>query len=370
MNLQARRAAEQRRLRGKGVVLLLVLALLVAFSVATYRKTFQSAVVVQVEVDRAGLQLNEYGDVRVRGALVGRIGSISQRDGRAVIELALDPDSARGISSASQVRILPTTLFGQKYVELVPPSADRAGRALRDGDLLVEARGAAAVEIGALLDRLEPVLSAVRPQDLMLTLDAVATGLDGRGEKLGRIAVDTRALLAGFDASLPLLVRDLRLLARVSTQYAAIAPTLLEALDDLSVTSATVTGRKAAIATLLAEVTRFSGIGQAFLERNTPALASVVRDARPVASLLSRYSPEFGCLLAGLRIAERAAATPFTDGTFHVRMILGKPVRGYTAKDLPLFGNAGRGPDCVSLPRATGPVPAFGSAVDGVGSAR
>lgn len=348
MSVEVRRTAQQRRLQAKGVVLLLVLALLVAFSVATYRKTFQSSVRVQVEVDRAGLQLNENGDVRVRGALVGRIDSIRQQGDHAMIGLALDPEAARAISSASQVRILPTTLFGQKYVELVPP-ADGAGRAVREGDVLIEATGAAAIEIGALLDRLEPVIAAVRPQDLMVTLDAVATGLDGRGEKLGWLAVDTRALLADFDESLPLLVRDLQLLARVSTQYAAILPDLLGALADLSVTSETIAARKTAIGSLIAEVTRFAGVGDEFLEQNTPALASIVRGSRPVAELLGQYSPEFRCLLAGLRIAERAAAGPFEGGVFGVHMTLGAQGKGYTAKDRPTYNHVGDGPSCAGL---------------------
>jgi phospholipid/cholesterol/gamma-HCH transport system substrate-binding protein len=346
----AREVAERRRLRWKGLVLLVVVVSLVALSVAIYDKAFEDVVRVRAEVDRAGLQLNENGDVRLRGALVGRIESVRSDGDHAEIGLALRAGAARAVPAGSTVRILPTTLFGQKYVELVPPST-RTGRSVRAGEVLREDRGGVAIEVGALLDRLEPVLVAVRPHDLAVTLDALATGLEGRGDKIGRLAVDTRALLAGLDRSLPLVVEDLALLARVSTRYAAIAPDLLRALDDLSVTSATVTSRKAAIAALLAEVTRFAGVGRGFLDRNAPALASIVRDSRPLTRVLARYSPEFRCVLAGLLVAEKAASGPFVDGIFHVRMTLGKQAKGYTAADRPRFEHVGKGPSCVGLPR-------------------
>jgi phospholipid/cholesterol/gamma-HCH transport system substrate-binding protein len=353
------------RLRLKGLVLLTVLALLAALSVAMYDKTFHRVVRVRAEVARAGLQLNVNGDVRLRGALVGRIASVSRSGDHAVIGLALEPDAARAVPDGSTVRILASTLFGQKYVELVPPA--HPGAAVHDGDVLAEDRSGAALEVGAVLDRLEPVLTAVRPHDLSVTLDALATGLKGRGEEIGALAADTRTLLAGLDSSLPQLVTDLELLARVSTQYAAVAPDLLGVLDDLSVTSTTVTARKVAIATLIAQVTRFSGVGRAFLARNAPALAALVRDSHPVTGVLARYSPVFGCLFAGLLNAEKPVAETFAGGLFHVHMTLGKQAKGYTAADRPEFGNLDRGPDCGRLPHPTGVIPDFASSKDGVG---
>ena len=111
-----------------------------------------------------------------------------------------------------------------------------------------------------------------------MTLDALATGLEGRGEKLGRLGTDTRALLADFDAHLPQLVGDLRRLGDVSTTYADLAPDLLQVLRNLSVTSATVSEQKLAIAVLLREVTEFADLGSDFLDRNAPGMAA----SRPV----------------------------------------------------------------------------------------
>ena len=87
-------AAEARSLRVTGLVWLLVLALLVALSVATYNKAFDGHVTVVVDAPRTGLQLNVGGDVRMNGAIVGRISGVSATDDGARVELQLDGDDA------------------------------------------------------------------------------------------------------------------------------------------------------------------------------------------------------------------------------------------------------------------------------------
>ena len=112
---------EHRRLQLAGVVLIATLAALVALSIAIYNKKFTNFTTVTVKAERAGLQLAKFGDVRMHGALVGRVSSIESDGKQAVITLSLSPDAARTIPDDVSVRILPTTLFGQNFLELVPP---------------------------------------------------------------------------------------------------------------------------------------------------------------------------------------------------------------------------------------------------------
>ena len=94
-----------RLLEAKGVALLVVLTLLVWLSIAVYQKKFVSTVDIEVHTERAGLQLNTNADVRMRGALVGRVTGIDVEDGEAVIRIALDEDQLR-------VHLLSTTRAG------------------------------------------------------------------------------------------------------------------------------------------------------------------------------------------------------------------------------------------------------------------
>ena len=54
--------AEHRRLLYAGVAFMLVLAILIAFSIAIYQKVFTPVTTVTVKAERAGLQLPKFGD--------------------------------------------------------------------------------------------------------------------------------------------------------------------------------------------------------------------------------------------------------------------------------------------------------------------
>ena len=112
---------EQARLLVAGVVFLVVSALLIALSVAIYNKTFDKVTTVVLEANRAGLQLAKHGDVRYDGVLVGQIRDIDQDGDLAIITLGLEPESAEAIPADIDASILPTTLFGRKFVSLLPP---------------------------------------------------------------------------------------------------------------------------------------------------------------------------------------------------------------------------------------------------------
>src|SRR3954462_6781281 len=107
---------EHPRLLVAGVVFLTVIALLIGLSIAVYQKKFERVTMVTIHADRAGLQLSRFGDVRLNGALVGQVRSVGEEGNEAVIEVALAPDEARQIPQNVGVQIIPTTLFGQKFV--------------------------------------------------------------------------------------------------------------------------------------------------------------------------------------------------------------------------------------------------------------
>ena len=81
------------------------------------------------------MQLNVGGDVRMNGAIVGRVSGVDGHRRGAVVELQLDGDEADRIPRHGHRAILPTTLFGQKYVELRSPRRPGEGH-VRDGTVL------------------------------------------------------------------------------------------------------------------------------------------------------------------------------------------------------------------------------------------
>ncbi|MGH3623245.1 MAG: MCE family protein, partial [Sciscionella sp.] len=172
-----------RRILGLALVAL-VLGFL-AFTVAVYNKAFSPVVAVTVHTDKVGNQLLPQADVKVRGIPVGEVRAIKGSADGAELSLAIQPDKAAMLPDNVSVRLLPKTLFGDRFVDLQIP-ARRSGEPLSDGDRIFQDHSARATELDTALNNLMPVLQAVQPQKLSATLTAVSTALRGRGKQLGR----------------------------------------------------------------------------------------------------------------------------------------------------------------------------------------
>ena len=346
-----------------GVLLLAAAAGLVALSVLAFNQVFTPASYVTVHTHRAGLQLLPGSDVKVRGLIVGSVAGITSDGDGADLRLRLDPDQAERIPSDVTVRLLPKTLFGEKYVDLVLP-AQPAGTHLTDGAVIAEDQTRTTLEIDEALDDLLPTLRAVPPADLNRTLSALATALSGNGEQVGRMIEDVDHYLAAFNPHLPRLAHDMEALARFSGTYADAAPALLRTLGNLTVTSNTVVDEKQQLSSFLDEVTGAADATGDLLARNGDTIIALNRVSRPLTSLFARYSPEFPCFFRGYAglVPRIHAAVPKTPGLNHSAHVIVEFVPSYptyqTPIDLPEFKDK-RGPSCYGLPHPPMRLPVF-----------
>lgn len=354
--------AEHRRLVVAGVAFLTVIALLMALSIAVYQKTFQDSTTVTIKADRAGLQLAKFGDVRLNGALVGQVRKIDQDGKEAVITVALQPADAKQIPDNVSVEIMPTTLFGQKFISLVRPD-DPSSTPLKDGDVIPASRVDTNVELSRILANLFPLLRAVRPADLNATLNALATALGGRGEQLGETMDELDTYLGRIGAHLPTLREDLIKLADVADIYDLAAPDLLAALRNVTTTAQTVVDNKKQLGTFFSDLQGVADTSSRVLGDNETNLIRLGQLTEPMLKLLAVYSPEFPCLIKGAaRYAPRLART-FEGNQVKQYIEFGTPqYRAYDERDRPTYGEVGHGPWCLGLPNP--PVPAPPVALD------
>src|SRR3954468_22515918 len=188
--MTSRRAATIRR-RVQGLAFLVVLALLLGLAVATYQKAFTDVAHVTLKTDTAGNQLQEASDVKVRGVIVGEVRDVKASTKGAIIDLAINPDYLHEIPGNVSARLLPKTLFGERFVNLQIPDSP-SQKDLADGDVIGQDRSSNAIELQKVIDDTLPLLQAVQPQDLSYTLGAVADALRGRGNSLGENLASTR----------------------------------------------------------------------------------------------------------------------------------------------------------------------------------
>ncbi|WP_199199212.1 MCE family protein [Amycolatopsis sp. CA-128772] len=298
-----------------GLVFLLVAALFIAFTLAVYHQAFTPVTLVKLETDRVGSQLRTGGDVKVRGMLVGEVRSVLAKGDHAELELALDPDKTPVIPKNVSARLLPKTLFGERYVALQLPEAPEAP--IKAGDVIPQDRSSAAIELQKVLDDVMPLLQAVQPEKLSSTLTAVSAALEGRGKQLGRTLVQLSDYLGKLNPSLPDIKADITGLANVADTYDRAAPDLLQALSDLTTTSRTIVDQRAQLADLYATVTAASVDLTSFLQVNEDNLIRLTTAVQPTLDVLAKYAPEYPCLMRQLAESVPRAELAFGKGTAH-----------------------------------------------------
>ncbi|MEU5228917.1 MCE family protein [Streptomyces anulatus] len=341
------------RRRLAGVTFLLVPAVLVWVSVSVYEKDFTDDATVTVRTGAVGNEMHDNADVKLRGVVIGQVRSIATDGDGARLTLAIARDKLDQVPADVTAQMLPTTLFGARFVALVPPRIP-TGSTLRAGAVIPQDRSSNAIELEQVLDNVLPLLTAVKPEKLSATLNAVSQALEGRGERLGETLTTLDGHLKKFNPQLPTLNADIKELVKVSTLYADAAPDVLDALTDATVTSSTLADQEARLAGLYGTTTAAAQDTTSFLRENKDNLIRLSAAGRPSLELLAEYAESFPCTLrtmAGFVPAMDKALGKGTDEPgLHVS-IKSVPSKGkyVPGKDTPVYSASG-GPACYSVP--------------------
>jgi phospholipid/cholesterol/gamma-HCH transport system substrate-binding protein len=339
------KAVLKNRALGVAFVLMMLAGVWAVNGVFTHK--FTDFARVNLKTDHIGLQLPSNADVKVRGDIIGQVLQTTTSKGGAVLTLGLDPKTIGSIPENVTAQIIPKTLFGEKYVSLTIPKQP-SSTALQRGDTIDQTK--LPIEVEKVLDDIYPLLRTVQPAEINYTLNAIATALEGRGDKLGQNLQILNSYLVRFNPKVPKLVADLKLLGTVSDTYADVMPELAATLRNSVTTGNTLLGRQARLHSFFDQVSSFSDTARGFLDANGDNIVELGRVSAPQLALLRQYSPEFPCMLGGIvKIAPRLAQT-FRGFVFHINLrTLPKQPQGYTAKDRPVYG-ATNPPYCGTMP--------------------
>ncbi|MEV4144481.1 MCE family protein [Amycolatopsis sp. NPDC049691] len=360
------------RTRVVGLSYLLVVAGFIWLTVSIYQGRFTEFVGVRLLIDRVGNQLEKNSDVKYKGVFVGTVKQISTRGDGAVVDLGLVPGLAAEIPQGVSARLLPKTLFGERYVNLVdPPTA--GGRGIADGTTIPQDHSSQAVELNEILDNLMPVLTAIKPEKLSMALTSIAQALTtAGGENIGTTIVSLDTYLDGIEPSIPALKNDLQMLPKLLQTYQKAAPDLVDALDTLTTTTGTLAGYREHLAAIFGTVRTGAADLSSFLEVNKSNLISLSASLAGNLGILARYSPEFPCLFRQLSSLAPRIDRAFGKGQadphqLHVSISVGTTRGKYVpGRDEPRFDDD-RGPRCYPYvsPGRTSQYPADGPLRDG-----
>ena len=339
------------------LILLVAIAVFVFASAAAFRGTFRSYVPVTLTTDRAGLVMETNADVMLRGVKVGRVGQLSTDERRASLQLEIDPEQTRYIPANVQAQISATTAFGSKFVELVDPPSPSPARLAAGAELRSQS---VSTEINTVFENVVELLEIVDPLKLNAVLTAVADGVRGQGDRMGRSITDLNEVLLALNARSETIKENWKSLRGFTETYDAVAEDIVGTLDALSTTSTTVTEHASALDALLLNVVGFTKAGTELLAASKDDLVESVNTLEPTTNLLLEHNPVYTCFLQGTTwyLDNGGYAAWGGDGRtlqLDVALLLGNDPYAYP-EHLPVVaakGGPGGQPGCGSLPDAT-----------------
>ncbi|MDH6198061.1 phospholipid/cholesterol/gamma-HCH transport system substrate-binding protein [Mycobacterium frederiksbergense] len=329
-----------------GLTTVTVIAAIITGAIVLFRGGAVSTASVTVISPRAGLVMNPDAKVKLHGAQVGKVVAIDTLpDGQAAIRLAMNPDHLQLIPANTGVEIASSTVFGAKFVQLVPPE-DPSQETMYAGQVLDTRH--TTVEINTVFQQLVSVLSQIQPEKLNQTLGALAQAFDGRGDKLGQTMVDLDSMLAKIAPSLPTVSHEMAVAPHVFSAYADAAPDLMDTARNATQLSNTLVDRRNDLDTLLISAIGLADVGNDVVATNSAAVTDAMRLLVPTTNLTNQYNPALNCALKGLEPLAMGPPVPLPGVMLLDSFLLGTERYRYPG-NLPKVAATG-GPQCQGLP--------------------
>jgi phospholipid/cholesterol/gamma-HCH transport system substrate-binding protein len=336
---------------------LIVVVLIIAGGVLTglaFNRDLQPYAHVTLISDRAGLVMDPWAKVKLRGVEVGRVTSIQPSDPVA-LKLELFPGKLNYIPANVEAQITAPTAFGAKYVELVTP-ADPSPKRLAAG-AVIKSRNVS-VEVNTIFDNLVGVLNQIDAAKLNAVLSALGEGFRGKGEALGQATTDLNQVLLAINPRSATIRADYRSLKGFSDTYSAAAQDIVTVLDAATTTSSTITDNSQALDSLLLDLTGLSHSGIDLIGPAKNNLVNGINVLEPTTRLLMKYNPELTCLLVGgkhvldMGLVDIAGGRNGRSLIGDAGLLFGDDMYKYP-ENLPINGakgGSGGAPSCGSLP--------------------
>ena len=252
---------------------------------------------VNVVLGQVGQNVTSGSDVKVRGVVIGKVGTISlDKNLRAVAELVLRPQHR--LPERSTFVVTGKTLLGEKQVEVVFDGGFDKGPFLAQGATVSDSDRV--VEFQDVLAEVAELFEAIPPDDLATVIDEGIGAFDGQGPQIAR-AIDQgkRATDVGvrtLDDQVP-ATRDLSLVAEtfgtIGKDFNALGRESLRGLPTLS-------DNQAETRAALDSLRRFARVLDVTLEIERPDFDRMVIEGDSVTRMLFVYRPELGQTLSGL----------------------------------------------------------------------
>ncbi len=348
-----RKEFTRRELALRGLVTLVGFALFLSFVFLRSTGTYGGPEKVSAQLADAGGSLSDGADVKLRGVIIGKVTGIARGpEGGVRVGIAIPGEDLSEVPADVVARILPATVFGTSFVDLVS-NGDNVARGLRSGTVIPADETQGTLELQQALDDIDALVKALGPAQLASALGSIAQAVDGRGAQLGSTIDQANRYLARLNPRLPEVRADVAKLAQNLEIAAEVAPNLLRATDDALVAARTLVSQKAAIASLISGGTTLTREANSFLRTNRPDLVRFIDNAALLLDVVytNRRAGITESLITNRMVNEKLRSITIKGFLDSVAELTYDVPPYYTPADCPRYGSA-RGANCAGLGRA------------------
>lgn len=274
-----RRELSKPDLAKRGLITVAVAGLALALLYGKSSGVFSSPDTITAQLVNAGGSLPKGADVKSSGVIVGKVDGITRSEsGGVAVTLVLADGQLESLPANVVARILPATVFGTSFVDLIVHGTPAGEHLARGADVPADLTQDT-LELQQALDDIDRLVKALGPKELASALGSAAQALDGRGEQIGGMIDRLDSYLHQLNPEMGQVRLDVAKLADNLELVAQTAPDLLDAVDDGLVTARTIVVEQATIATIITGGTNLVNQGSAFLTSNQQSLVTFLSSA-------------------------------------------------------------------------------------------
>lgn len=311
---------------------------LLLFSAAVYigvlytnGSEFKQYRILYASFDAAGQNLQARSEVKIHGVTIGLVKNVKLVRGRAQVKLEIDHGEQVPVDSSAAIEA--ETLFGEKYVDIVPdpnrPVVEVAGPFFANGATITKTVPTRGTELEDVLASAYPVLAGIDPTQLATVLDTLAQATQGEGpainDTLGNVS-ELTAVAADNDMNISELLSDLSLL---SGSIANDSPDIVALAQSLNVVLPQVNARGDEVTSILSNLSEVSNDAANLLNANRPTQDKLILEGGQILDTVVPRLNEVDPTVVGIRefvqMLTEIGHIPYGPGTVlgAIKVVLG-----------------------------------------------
>ncbi|WP_218851536.1 MCE family protein [Nocardioides panaciterrulae] len=237
------------------------------------------------------LDLVPKSTVKVADVSVGQVTDIALDHGVADVTLEMRNDTSLPANAVATIR--QTSLLGEKFVSLAPPSTDASSQRLRDGATIPLERTGRNPEVEEVLGALSLLLNGGGVAQLKTITHELNLALDGHESAARSVLDQIRTLMTQLDENKADIVHAIDSLDNLSVSVRKQEDSIDLALEKLPSALTSLDKQRHDLVKMLRSLDRLGNVGVRVIKASKDATIESVRQLDPVLTELARAGDDF-----------------------------------------------------------------------------